>query len=30
LMPATYGRLFTDRELQDLVAFLASLDGGTR
>jgi len=30
LMPATYGRLFTGRELEDLVAFLASLDGGTR
>jgi putative heme-binding domain-containing protein len=30
LMPANYGRLFSDRELQDLVAFLAGQDGGTR
>jgi hypothetical protein len=30
LMPANYGRLFSDRELDDLVAFLASLGGGER
>jgi len=30
LMPSNYGRLFSDRELENLVAFLASLDGGTR
>jgi putative heme-binding domain-containing protein len=30
LMPSTYGRLFNDRELENLVAFLATLDGGTR
>ena len=30
LMPLNYGRLFSDRELENLVAFLASLDGGKR
>jgi len=30
LMPLNYGRLFGDRELEDLVAFLAGLDGGKR
>ena len=30
LMPQEYGRLFTGRELDDLVAFLASLRGGER
>jgi cytochrome c oxidase cbb3-type subunit 3 len=30
LMPSNYGRLFNDRELENLVAFLASLNGGTR
>jgi putative heme-binding domain-containing protein len=30
LMPSNYGRLFNDRELENLVAFLASLDGGKR
>ena len=28
LMPSNYGRLFNDRELENLVAFLAGLDGG--
>jgi putative heme-binding domain-containing protein len=28
LMPSNYARLFSDRELEDLVAFLAGLDGG--
>ena|SRR5437762_565429 len=30
LMPPNYGRLFSDRELEDLVAFLATLEGGKR
>jgi hypothetical protein len=30
LMPSNYERLFNDRELENLVAFLASLDGGKR
>jgi cytochrome c oxidase cbb3-type subunit 3 len=30
LMPSTYGRLFSQRELEDLLAFLAGLGGGTR
>jgi cytochrome c oxidase cbb3-type subunit III len=30
LMPSNYGRLFNDRELENLVAFLAGLDGGKR
>jgi len=30
LMPSNYGRLLNDRELENLVAFLASLDGGKR
>jgi putative heme-binding domain-containing protein len=30
LMPSNYGRLFSDRELENLVAYLASLDGGKR
>jgi cytochrome c oxidase cbb3-type subunit 3 len=30
LMPSNYGRLFSDRELENLIAFLASLDGGKR
>jgi len=30
LMPANYGRLFGERELEDLVAFLAGLGGGGR
>lgn len=30
LMPSNYGRLLSDRELQDLLAFVASLRGGDR
>jgi putative heme-binding domain-containing protein len=30
LMPATYGRMFSPKELDDLVAYLASLGGGQR
>lgn len=30
LMPANYGKLFTNRELEDLLAYLASLGGGDR
>jgi putative heme-binding domain-containing protein len=30
LMPLNYGRLFSNRELEDLLAFLASLRGGER
>lgn len=30
LMPLNYGRLFSDRELEDLVAFLASREGDKR
>ena len=30
LMPANYGKLFTNRELEDLLAYLASLGGGER
>lgn len=30
LMPSNYGRLFTEQELQDLLAYLASLGGGER
>jgi len=30
VMPSSYGRLFSERELEDLVAFLAGLGGGGR
>jgi len=30
LMPANYGRLFSARELDDLIAYLAGLRGGER
>ena len=30
LMPLNYGRLFSDAELNDVIAFLAGLGGGAR